>query len=224
MRPRTRRWLQPTLARLERVQKELQEIRTGDPLAERFAAFGAGSRVSGPFPNLGNVASVAIGDNVFIREGCYFEPLAPPGTVILRFGDRVQVGYNTRFVAVNGIDVGDDCGLGHGATFADTIHEYKAAETDAGWQAGLKLGRPMAIGKGVWVGNNCVVTGGITVGERAIIAPNCVINRNVPADTIIAGAPAQIQRRRLPNGEWEWLVDPASLDLEVRAAADERQS
>jgi acetyltransferase-like isoleucine patch superfamily enzyme len=224
MRPRARGLLQRAAAYAEHVYRDVRDIRSGDPLARGFAEFGVRSVVAGPIGNLGNVASVAIGDDVYIRAGGYFEALAPPGHVVLRFGDRIHVGYNVRFVAVNGIEVGDECGLGHGATFADTIHEYKTVDEDeASWQAGLKLGRPLKIGRGVWVGNNCVVTGGITIGDRAIIGPNCVINRDVPPDTLVAGAPAKVQRRRLASGEWEWLVDPASVELEIRAIADERQ-
>jgi acetyltransferase-like isoleucine patch superfamily enzyme len=161
--------------------------------------------------------------DVYIRSYVSIEALSTPDTVVLRFGDRVQIGHFVRFVALNGIEIENDAGIGHGSTIADTIHEWKGAEEDQGlWQTPLKVGRPMRIGTGAWIGNNCVVTGGITIGARAIVGPNCVITRDVPAETVIGGSPPRMLRRKTAEG-WQWLVDPASLELDVRNAAEERQ-
>jgi acetyltransferase-like isoleucine patch superfamily enzyme len=215
--------LQPRLERLERARVEVLAIRSGDPLAQPFAAFGRGSIIEAPRRQSLNAAAIAIGSNTHIRAGLTIEALADQH-VVVHIGDRVHVGLNVRLVAVNGIEIGDDVGVGHGVTLADTIHDWKQAdEGESGWQSPLKLGRPLVIERAAWIGNNTVVAGGWTIGERAIIGPNSVINRNVPPDTIVAGNPAHLQRRRLPSGEWEWLVDPATLDLELRDAAQERQ-
>lgn len=214
MRRRVRRWLQPRLHAIESVRTEVLEIRSGDPLAERFASFGMSSVIGHPVEHLGNTASVALGNRVTIRARVVFEALAPPGAVVIRLGDDVYCGYGTRFVAVNGIEVADGCTVGHGVTLADTIHDYKnASEGQYKHETALKLGRPLRLAAGCFVGNNCVIAGGITVGERAIIAPNTFVNRDVPPNTLVAGNPARAQRRLLTDGAWEWLVDPAELEL-----------
>lgn len=214
MRRRARRWLQPRLHRIEMARREVLEIRSGDPLTELFASFGAGSVIGYPPEHLGNTASVAIGSRVMVRARVVFEALAPPGTVVIRLGDDVHCGYGARLVAVNGIEIADGCTIGHGVTLADTIHDYKhAAEGQFGHETALKLGRPLRLARGCFVGNNCVIAGGITIGEGAIIAPNTFVNRDVPPNTLIAGNPAKVQRRIGPAGTWEWLVDPAELDL-----------
>jgi acetyltransferase-like isoleucine patch superfamily enzyme len=214
--------LQVWLDRLERIQQDAGTIRAGDPLALRFASFGKGSFVEAPRLALINPASISIGEETRIRAHVCIEALAPPGQVVIRIGSRVQLGYFCRFVAVNGIEIEDEAGIGHGATIADTIHDWKSQESDTGWKNPLKLGLPMRIERGAWIGNNSVVTGGITIGARAIVTPNSVINRNVPADTIVGGSPARVLRRKRPDGEWEWLIDPATLDLETQAAAAQR--
>ncbi len=53
---------------------------------------------------------------------------------------------------------------------------------------------PVRIGDNVWLGVNCVVTGGVEIGERAVIGANSVVTRDVPAATIAAGAPAKVIR------------------------------
>lgn len=215
---RGRRWLQQVIDRVDDAYRDIAEIRAGDPLARRFASFGPGSRIEAPRVAVGNPGAVALGAGVYIRAHVCIEAMAPAGKIVLRFGDRVQVGYYCRFVALNGIDIGEDAGIGHGTTVADTVHEWKGRGETGGWQAPLKLGQPLRIEPGAWIGNYNVVTGGITVGAGAITTPNSVINRNVPPDTIVAGNPAQVIRRKGADGEWEWLIDPATLDLETQTA------
>jgi len=50
------------------------------------------------------------------------------------------------------------------------------------------------IGSNVWFGVNCVVTGGVTIGARAVIGANSVVTQDIPAGVIAAGAPAKVLR------------------------------
>lgn len=213
MGPRRRRWLQRAALRIEEMEREALTARHGDRLAAQYAAFGAGSVVEAPQLRRGNTRSIAIGERTLVRAWSAFEALAPPGDVVIRVGDHCFVGYGVRFVAVNGIVIGDEVAIGHGSTIADTIHDYKGDSGDT-WRADLKLGRPLTIESGAWIGNNSVVTGGITIGEDAIIGANSVVSRDVAPNTLVAGNPAKLQRRRKPDGEWEWLVDPSTVELE----------
>jgi len=215
--------LQPALDRAAATTREALYIRSGDPLASRFGAFGHNSCIEWPRLAIDNPGGVAIGDEVYVRANSCFEALTPPGTVVIRLGNRIHIGYSVRFVAVNGIELADDTAVGHGSTLTDTIHTYKdAGPDDAAWQSGLKVGDPLRVATGAWIGNNNVVTGGITIGEGAITAANSVINRNVPPDTVVGGNPARLMRQKR-NGKWEWLTDPDELDLETQLAIAERQ-
>lgn len=208
MRSRPRRILQRILSTVERERTDILSVRSGDPLAQRFAEFGTDSAVVHPYRDLGNVASVAIGDRTLVRAGLLLEALAPPGTVIIRFGDGCHIGVDVRVVAVNGVTLEDGVAIADNVFLADTIHDYRSAEPDAPpWSAGLRLGDPMRIRRGAWIGANSVVTGGIEIGERAIVAPCSVVTRDVPADSLVVGNPAYVQRRRREDGSWEWLVD-----------------
>lgn len=186
---------QRTLVRLERISARGLAIRSGDPLAREFASFGAGSEIAWPRIALQGPGAVAIGERVTIRSQVCIEALAPAGKVILSIGDNALVGHYARFVAINGIEIEADCGIGHGSTLADTIHDWPqifagvpAAETP------LLTGGPLRIRQGAWIGNNCNVLGGITIGARAIVAPNSVVTRDVPEQVMVSGNPA----RRVP--------------------------
>jgi acetyltransferase-like isoleucine patch superfamily enzyme len=208
MRPRLRRSLQRVLSAVERERAEILSVRSGDPIAARFASFGEGASIEHPVRHLGNTASVAIGARTVIRQGILFEALAPPGTVIISIGDDCHLSSNIRIVAVNGVVLEDGAAVAEGVFLADTIHDYRSVEGDAPpWTASLRLGDPLRVRKGAWIGTNCVVTGGIEIGERAIVAPCSVVTRDVPADSLVVGNPAYVQRVRRPDGSWQWLVD-----------------
>jgi acetyltransferase-like isoleucine patch superfamily enzyme len=52
------------------------------------------------------------------------------------------------------------------------------------------------IDKDVWIGANCIILPGITVGEGAVIGAGSVVTKSVPPWTIVAGVPARIVRKR----------------------------
>ena len=192
---RRRAWLQRGVFRLVEFRDRILSIQTGDPLAHDFGDFGRDSRVDYPWVAIENPGAVAIGDEVTIRSGVCIEGLAPPGVVRLRIGDGVLIGHHVRFVTLNGIEIAEECGIGHGSTLADTMHDWpQIFEGVPAAQTPLRSGSPMRLERGAWIGNNCVVVGGVTIGERAVVAPNSVVTRDVPARTLVSGNPA----RRVP--------------------------
>jgi acetyltransferase-like isoleucine patch superfamily enzyme len=187
--------LQRGFDKFAHIENSALEIRAGDPLAKRFAQFGDGSIVGAPRVALINPDCVAIGSGVSIKSYACIEALSWPGQVILRFGDRVNVGHHVRFVAWNGIEIAEDAGIGHGSTITDTIHDWTEVwDGRPPAEASFIPGPPLRIEAGAWIGNGCIVNGGITIGERAIIAPNSVVTRDVPAETMLSGNPG----RRVP--------------------------
>ena len=61
------------------------------------------------------------------------------------------------------------------------------------WQGFTSKG-PVRIGSNCWFGVGCVVTGGVTIGERSVIGANSVVTQDIPAGVIAAGAPAKVIR------------------------------
>ena len=57
--------------------------------------------------------------------------------------------------------------------------------------AGLESGRPLHIGRNVWIGGGAILLPGITVGDNAIIGAGAVVTRDVAAGATVAGNPAR---------------------------------
>ncbi len=51
------------------------------------------------------------------------------------------------------------------------------------------------IGNEVWIGINAVVAGGIKIGNNVLIAPNSLVNFDVPDNSIVIGNPAVIKSK-----------------------------
>nr|WP_308623742.1 acyltransferase [uncultured Eisenbergiella sp.] len=53
------------------------------------------------------------------------------------------------------------------------------------------LSEPITIGDNVWIGANVTILKGVTIGNGSIIAAGAVVNKDIPAHSIFAGAPAK---------------------------------
>jgi acetyltransferase-like isoleucine patch superfamily enzyme len=53
---------------------------------------------------------------------------------------------------------------------------------------------PIEVGRNVWLANKSSVLMGVTIGERAIVAGHSVVNKDVPAKSVVGGIPAKILR------------------------------
>ena len=57
------------------------------------------------------------------------------------------------------------------------------------------VSKPIVIEDDVFIGANCLILKGVTIGARSIVAAGSVVTRSVPADCIVGGNPARIIRR-----------------------------
>ena len=51
---------------------------------------------------------------------------------------------------------------------------------------------PISIGNKVWIGMNCIILKGVTIGDNSVIAAGSVVTKDVPANVLVAGVPAKI--------------------------------
>jgi serine acetyltransferase len=67
----------------------------------------------------------------------------------------------------------------------------------------------------VWLGDRCTVLKGVTIGDNSIVAANAVVSKDVPANVVVAGNPAQVVKTLDPEQGFktraEYYADPEAL-------------
>jgi virginiamycin A acetyltransferase len=62
------------------------------------------------------------------------------------------------------------------------------------------------IGHDVWLGSQCMVLSGVTIGHGAVVAARAVVTRDVPPYAVVAGNPARLVRRRFEDADIDLLL------------------
>ena len=116
----------------------------------------------------------------------------------IRIGNFVAIGDDVHITSVNKISIGDNVLIGKKVTITDNSHGCNNSVADLQIPP---ISRPLyskgcvKICNNVWLGDKVTVCSGVTIGEGAIVGANSVVTRDVPANTIVAGAPAKIIRQ-----------------------------
>ena len=69
------------------------------------------------------------------------------------------------------------------------------------------------IGNDVWIGSNCLIKGGVTIGDGAVIGMGSVVTHDIPPYEIWAGNPARLIRKRFDDKTIERLLKSKWWDL-----------
>ena len=107
----------------------------------------------------------------------------------ITIGNQVFINAGCKFQDQGGIIIDDGALIGHGVVLATLDHSIEPEKRQQLQPA------PIHIGKRVWIGANAVITKGVTIGDNAIVAAGAVVNKDVPANTIVGGVPARIIRK-----------------------------
>ena len=112
----------------------------------------------------------------------------------LIIGDNVTFTSDTQISCFDKVVIGDNCLLGRYVYISDNTHG-KSNYSDLDIppiERELSSKGSVIIGKNVWIGRCSTILSGVTVGDNAIIGANSVVNKDVPANAVVAGVPAKI--------------------------------
>ena len=125
-------------------------------------------------------------------------------------GERTRIGYGFRvtnpelvhigshcdfnegvfLTGGGGITIGDYVGLGPGVKIWSVNHRYEDPDTPWLLQGHEKL--PVIIEDDVWLGANCFIMPGLTIGKGSILSAGTILMKSIPAYAIVAGNPGRI--------------------------------
>lgn len=128
-----------------------------------------------------------------------FAPFYCEYGVNIHVGKECFVNYNCVFLDVSPITLGDGVWVGANVTLATPNHPLLAEERlNAEYPDGyhdLEYSEPITLENGCWICSGAIICGGVTVGANSIVAAGAVVTRDVPPNSIVAGAPARVMRR-----------------------------
>jgi maltose O-acetyltransferase len=134
-------------------------------LVERFAAVGEDCMIRPPF-HCDYGYNIRLGRGVFMNFGCVILDV-----VEVSIGDLTQIGPAVQILT------------------ADHPRDPESR------RKGLEFGRPIRIGRNVWIGGGAILLPGIIVGDDAIIGSGSVVTRDVAPGATVVGNPARERPR-----------------------------
>lgn len=127
----------------------------------------------------------AVGENPYILDPLYFTAGRN-----LFLGDNVFINGNVTFIDAAPIEIGDHTMIAPGCVLTTVGHPISAKER----RNFTSHAAPIKIGRDVWIGANCTIFPGVTIGDNVVIGANSVVNKDVPSNRVVAGAPVRLIR------------------------------
>lgn len=134
-------------------------------LAEGLGTVGAGVVIRSPF-HCDYGYNIHLEDGVFLNFGCIILDVV-----------AVRIGAGTL--------------IGPGVQILTADHPRDPATRGQM----LEFGRPITIGRNVWIGGGALVLPGVTIGDDAIVGAGSVVTGDVPAGSTVVGNPARMVRK-----------------------------
>jgi|LakMenEpi03Aug12_release.lakeMendotaPanAssembly.Ray.scaffolds.fasta_scaffold562902_2 acetyltransferase-like isoleucine patch superfamily enzyme len=135
---------------------------------------------------------VSIGARCLLEDGIFFRFDGPwregPAIVI---GDRVFIGTGCEFNIQRGIVIGNHAQIASGCRFIDHDHELIRPDPSAPPVPEQTRHGAITLGESSWIGVECVILRGVTIGRGAIIGAGAVVTKSVGDYEIWAGVPAR---------------------------------
>src|ERR1700722_3201998 len=143
---------------------------------------------SGIYNSQKNKSSIRIGKKTYIMGDL----------LVFKHGGRISIGSycfvgpQTRIWSAKNITIGDRVLISHNVNIHDNIsHPLDSKERHLDFARYLEHGlTDVIIEDDVWLGFNCVILKGVTIGRGAIIGANTLISKDVPAYAVVVGNPS----------------------------------
>lgn len=107
----------------------------------------------------------------------------------IRLGRGVFLNFNCVVLDVCEVEIGEGTQVGPGVQILTADHPRDPAER----AAGVEFGRPIVIGRNVWIGGGALILPGVTIGDDAVVGAGAVVTRDVPAGRTAVGNPARLK-------------------------------
>ncbi len=154
-----------------------------------------------PIVSLIKHSKITVGTNLVLISESYFSGPGVNHPVIIRTltsTARITIGNNVgmsggSICAAENITIGNDVLIGANSIITDNDFHVIQPETRRCSQDKL-FGKKVVIEDNVFIGMNCLILKGVTIGRDSVIGAGSIVTKDVPPQCISAGAPAKLVR------------------------------
>ena len=147
---------------------------------------------------IGRDAVIKLGRWSWIGHGTKIR--AHEGTV--EIGAKSVLGQECTISSFQHVSIGRECIVADRVMLIDFDHGVVEEDRPIRLQGIYK--RDVRIGHNCWIGYGACILRGVTVGDNAIIGTSTVVTKDLPANSVVAGAPARVLRMREEPATLRW--------------------
>ena len=154
---------------------------------------GSGLHLIGGMPQVLGDLELRIGNNVTMHGVSTFIGGKLRERPLLWVGDNTLLGYQMEIAVGTSVRIGRHVLIAsrvslmgydfHPLNALDRVSNLPPDETGAG---------DIVIGDYAWLGSNCIVLKGVTIGEGAVVGTGSLVAKDIPPYTVAAGVPARV--------------------------------
>jgi acetyltransferase-like isoleucine patch superfamily enzyme len=118
----------------------------------------------------------------WISQGCSIA-----NSFNLSIGKNFNTNRNVLLDALGEIEIGDNTAIGPNTVIISHEHSMLTADHFTSSYKKAKV----AVGSDVWIGSNCFIKAGVTIGNGAVVGACSNVVRDVPERAAVIGSPAR---------------------------------
>ena len=99
-----------------------------------------------------------------------------------------MLNYNCTLLDVCKIEIGDNTLIGPNTGIYTACHPIDYDKR----LEGKEFGKPISIGKNVWIGGSCIILPGVHIGDNSVIGAGSVVTKDIPSNVVAVGNPCKI--------------------------------
>lgn len=161
--------------------------------------------------------------NVELQEGVKISECFFSGNINIGRYTSIS-GPNTSVISssIGKVTIGSFCSIARGVQIQEFNHNFMRTSSyffsknifQTGVEKDIFTKGDIIIEDDVWLGTNAVILSGVTIGRGSIISAGTIVNKDVPAYSILGGVPGKLIKKRfgdqtielLENSKW-WMWD-----------------
>lgn len=155
-----------------------------------------------PLIEIAKGGRLLLGDGVKLNsrnEGYHLNMHSPVKLIVGAPGALLSIGAGTRIHgtcvhALERVQIGRNCLIAANTQIIDNSGHQLSFDDVANRIATTGRSRPVVIGDNVWLGANCIVLPGVTIGNGSVVAAGSVVLNSLPERVLAGGNPAVVIR------------------------------